>query len=404
MSSMNDFRSWLDSKDPKIVRSLVLDAYSSDRKFLRAFEKVVDPEFSSVTGKSWTKIFLVETDWDFHKNGNYLLESSHWDSSTKQTMVEVLDVIATSLNVKWKSSSEQIDESRSVNQGSIASLTQKEYQQKRLYLEARKKPSYDAFKSQEVDSHIYHQQSQKITRPPASSYKHQTTSSSASKSTWEAATASLFVLISIGVLISFGVTIRENSQTSTNYEHDEQATTESSQSQATTESSQSDYTSLRESRELREARELYDEAVLMCEHEQVILKLKNIKYNTRNLNNKTAAAELIKKSNEKITFLKQEGKYGEYSEDHKCTYGFQWFDTDTTNAHRAFLAVSGKCNTSSMRFINKNEATGSVLKIREINTSYLRGSTGEILVPYLNEYDVSTVVTPGDFICNNEVQ
>ena len=96
MSSIDDFREWLHSKDPKVVRSLVLDAYSSDRKFLRAFEKVVDSDFSSVTGKCWAQLFSAATDWDYQKNAAYLLESNYWDSASKLTLISILNIIATS--------------------------------------------------------------------------------------------------------------------------------------------------------------------------------------------------------------------------------------------------------------------------------------------------------------------
>ena len=286
MSSIDDFREWLNSKDPKLVRSLVLDAYSSDRKFLRAFEKVVDSDLSSATGNSWAQLFSAATDWDYQKNATYLLESNYWDSRSKLTLIGILNIIAYFLNINWKSELVQSNNPRPDGQESTTSSTQKAYLEQRKQLQQLEHKNQNDEANQRVDDYIHNQtrsqQRVKEKSPPINnevrdrrgqlvSTSPLNNSSSAQNPTWQIL-GPLAILILIG---GFAGLVQLESQNSN---------IEDSQTQASSHKRNEKSYDPVSFYELEKASRLQRQAVLICEHKSALKTLEDIKSRTNNWN------------------------------------------------------------------------------------------------------------------------
>lgn len=124
-------------------------------------------------------------------------------------------------------------------------------------------------------------------------------------------------------------------------------------------------------------------AVLMCEHQPIIDKVKSLSLvEPQNIKRRDA---LIASSDKQMRFLNQKSAKGyKYWEDPSCTWGEQWFDKHADNQFRLFLAVSRKCQTPKVHYqYSKDESGNNVLSTGVYNAN--ANSIGEIRLPYPQE-------------------
>ena len=402
MSNIDDFREWLNSKDPKVVRSLVLDAYSSDRKFLRAFEKVVDSDLSSATGRSWTQLLSSQNDWDFKKYASYILESKHWDQESKTTLVGILDIIAHFIDLNWKPNPDLDNSLKDDSQDPILSSTQRAYLEQREQLQRKERRNKDEQDSQKVADYRAPSPRYSGSAPSSSSINKEVrdrrgqlvSHSSSTKSNhpgqpldpWQ-------TIVPLGALLLFfglvaGLSTLDSQQRYVDDSHTETSTYEPLKKDDPV----SDL-------ELRQASSLQEKAVLICEHKRVITTLEGIKSRTNSMKKKASAELLIADSKKHIDFLDQKGTH-EYWEDDNCNHGFQWFDEQNADSFKVFVAVSRKCKNPSLKFDVRSGDDESLPVINSVHVKFpeLSGSHGEISVPFVSS---GGTYFPGMFTCNS---
>jgi len=124
-------------------------------------------------------------------------------------------------------------------------------------------------------------------------------------------------------------------------------------------------------------------AVLMCEHQPIVEKVKSLNLvDPQNISRRDA---LIASSDRQISFLNQDSAKGyKYWEDASCTWGQQWFDNDDDDNFKLFLAISRKCPSPTLNYTLAKDKDRKEILSKGVYNAYGH-SVGEIKIPYPQE-------------------
>ena len=97
--------------------------------------------------------------------------------------------------------------------------------------------------------------------------------------------------------------------------------------------------------------------------------------------------KVVSDANKAISFLDQgSAKYGKYWEDSGCRWGYQWFDQNTNDSFRAFVAISKQCANPVIHYgMTKTSDGNDVRYIKRWKVPLANFTKGEVRLPYYNE-------------------
>jgi len=128
-----------------------------------------------------------------------------------------------------------------------------------------------------------------------------------------------------------------------------------------------------------ELEQKHKKAILRCEHEKVIRDGTSL---ARTIQGDQArkVQDIVNKSRDLISALDQPGKWGPYTEDPACKWGYQWFDNTTYTSFRVFVAVSQSCENPTLYYSFAETKNGP--SFSEGKVSLAGHGAGEVRLPF----------------------
>ena len=337
----------LPSQSPLLARNLVLDIFAEKRQFIRRFQDVIDTGFSNEPGKHWAKALCADHDWGFQAAATDVISSfdDRWQSSNLLFITRIMQAAGSWCGylpaTSWE---ERIEEYklRLIPKGSSNTENKNNPGSKTL--------QRDSKSTQAVSSRIETFNKRWATNPhrpsPSLSSSNSVTSNKVIRTQSDSsglafAGVGIFILVSMFALLS---NTQNGSVTSSSGTTGSQGNEQLQAERSSLESRLGSY------------RDLLNNARLKCELSSVESSLKNLTTEASSAGQDDLAQQansLIAESSNKLKFLDQKGKWGDYSEDCSIGVGYQQFDNYTWEygsdfRGSLFLVAKRECTSPSV--------------------------------------------------------